>query len=86
MNHKDAMTQKEHKEKSVKICLICEHIFLNPNGEWSLPKRTKRERGNKGIWNWVSREGKGFEPQRHYDPKGTQRKPENIYQIGEHIF
>ena len=27
LNHKDAMTQKGHKEKSVKICLIREHIF-----------------------------------------------------------
>ena len=53
MNHKDAMTQKGHKEKSVKICLIREHIFLNTNGEWNLAKRTKRERGKKGIWNWV---------------------------------
>ena len=36
LNHKDAMTQKGHKEKSVKICLIREHIFLNTNGEWNL--------------------------------------------------
>ena len=62
LNHKDAMTQKEHKEKSVKIYQIGEHIFLNTNGEWSLAKRTKRDRGKKGIWNWVS--GEGFEPQR----------------------
>ena len=62
LNHKDAMTQKGQKEKSVKICLICEHIFLNTNGEGNLAKRTKRERG---ICNWVSGEGKGFEPQRH---------------------
>ena len=47
LNHKDTMTQKGHKEKSVKICLIREHIFLNTNGEWSLAKRTKRERGKK---------------------------------------
>ena len=47
LNHKDAMTQKGHKEKSVKICLIREHIFLNTNGEWNLAKRTKSERGKK---------------------------------------
>ena len=47
LNHKDAMTQKGHNEKSVKIWLIREHIFLNTNGEWSLAKRTKRERGKK---------------------------------------
>ena len=29
LNHKDAKPQKGHKEKSVKICLICEHIFLH---------------------------------------------------------
>ena len=46
LNHKDAMTQMAHKEKSMKICLIREHIFLNTNGEWSL---AKRERGKKGI-------------------------------------
>ena len=52
LNHKDAMTQKGHKEKSVKICLICEHIFLNTNGVWNLTKRTTSERGKKelGIW------------------------------------
>ena len=44
LNHKGAKTQKRHKEKSVKICLIREHIFLNKNGEWNLAKRTKRER------------------------------------------
>ena len=36
LNHKGAKTQKGHKEKSVKICLICEHIFLHTNGEWNL--------------------------------------------------
>ena len=33
------------------------------NGEClcvNLAKRTKRERGKKGIWNWVSDEGEGF--------------------------
>ena len=80
LNHKGAKTQKGHKEKSVKICLICEHIFLNTNGEWNLAKRTKSEIGKKGIWNWVSGEGKGFEPQRRYDAKGTQRKIcENLF-------
>ena len=82
LNHKDAMTQKGHKEKSVKICLIGEHIFLNTNGGWNLAKRTKRERRKKGIWNWVSGEGKGFEPQRRYDTKGTQRKIcENLFNL-----
>ena len=59
MNHKGAKTQKRHKEKSVKIWLIREHIFLNTNGEWSLAKRTKRERGKKefGIGLVVRREG-----------------------------
>ena len=60
LNHKDAKTQKGHKEKSMKICLICEHIFLNTNGEWNLAKKTKRERGKKGICNWVSGEREGF--------------------------
>ena len=60
LNHKDAMTQKGHKEKSVKIYQIGEHIFLNTNGEWSLAKRTKSERGKKVIWDWVSAEGEGF--------------------------
>ena len=29
-------------------------------GEWNLAKRIKRERGKKGIWDWVSGEGEGF--------------------------
>ena len=74
MNHKDAMTQKGHKEKSVKICLIREHIFLNTNSEWGLAKRTKRERGKKELGIGLVVRGKGFEPQRRYDAKGTQRK------------
>ena len=51
LNHKDAMTQKEHKEKSVKICLIREHIFKH---KW---------RVEFGIG--LVLKGKGFEPQRH---------------------
>ena len=55
------------------------------NGEWSwgsLAKRTKSERENKGIWNWVSGEGKGFEPQRRYEAKGTQIKIyENLFNL-----
>ena len=47
LNHKGAKTQKRHKEKSVKIWLIREHIFLNTNGEWSLANRTKKEREKK---------------------------------------
>ena len=47
LNHKGAKTQKGHKEKSVKICLIREHIFLHTNGEWNLANRTKRERGKR---------------------------------------
>ena len=53
----------------------------------SLAKRTKRERGKKGIWNWVSGEGKGFEPQRRYDAKGTQRKIyENLFNPLAYFF
>ena len=51
LNHKDAMTQKGHKEKSVKICLIREHIFKH---KW---------RVEFGIG--LVLKGKGFEPQRH---------------------
>ena len=35
LNHKDAMTQKGHKEKSVKICLICGISFLKTQGTQS---------------------------------------------------
>ena len=49
LNHKGAKTQKGHKEKSVKICLIRDHIFLNINGEWNLAKRTKRKRKKRNL-------------------------------------
>ena len=51
LNHKDAMTQMGYKEKSVKICLIREHIFKH---KW---------RVEFGIG--LVLKGKGFEPQRH---------------------
>ena len=35
--------------------------WVNGECSWgSLAKRTKSERGKKGIWDWVSSEGEGF--------------------------
>ena len=86
LNHKDAMTQKGHKEKSVKIYQIGEHIFLNTNGEWSLAKRTKSERGKKELGIWLVVRGRVLNHKDAMTQKGHKEKSMKICLIREHIF
>ena len=56
-------------------------------GVWLREQREKEKIKEFGIWNWVSGEGKGFEPQRRYDAKGTQRKIcENLFNPLAYFF